>query len=88
MMYGYGFNGEGFRGVGNCLGFGGGYMHGGLFLLAILLIATVAFLGTYLLMRKSRGNQADKAVMEALNMRLVSGEITEEEYVSKTKALK
>lgn len=88
MMFGNGYFGGGFHGIGNCLGYGGGFMHGGFFFLAFLLFATFAILGTLFLVRKSHGSHADKAVMEALKMRLVSGEISEEEYISKRNALK
>jgi uncharacterized membrane protein len=88
MMFGNGFYSEGLRGAGNCLGFAGGYMHSGFFMFGFLLIAALAVLGTIFLVRKSHGSQSDKAVLEALKMRLVSGEITEEEYISKRNALK
>jgi putative membrane protein len=88
MMFGNGYFGGGFHGVGNCLGFGGGYMHGGFMMLAFLLLTLAAILGAVLIFRRSRAGQADKAVMEALKMRLVSGEISEEEYISKKNALK
>lgn len=88
MMFGNGYFGGGFNGIGNCLGFGGGYMHGGFFFVGFLLLLTAAILGAVLIFRRSRGGQADKAVMEALKMRLVSGEITEEEFLSKKNALK
>ena len=88
MMFGNGFYGGGFHGAGNCFGLAGGYMHGGFFMLGFLLIAAAAILGTIFLVRKSHGSQSDKAVLEALKMRLVSGEITEEEYISKKNALK
>jgi len=80
--------GNGFQGVGNCFGFAGGYMHGGFFVLAFLLFAALALLGTLFLVRKSHGNKADNAVMEALKMKLVTGEITEDEYISKKNLLK
>lgn len=88
MMFGNGYFGGGFHGIGNCLGFGGGYMHGGFFFVGFLLLLTAAILGAVLIFRKSRVSQADNAVMEALKMRLVSGEITEEEFISKKNALK
>ena len=88
MMFGNGFNGGGFHQFGNCFGFAGGYMHGGFFVLAFLLFAAVAILGTFFLVKKSHGNRADSAVMETLKMKLVSGEITEEEYLSKKNVLK
>jgi len=88
MMFGNGFNGGGFQGVGNCLGFAGGYMHGGFFILAFLLFAALALLGTLFLVKRSQSNRADSAVMETLKMKLVSGEINEEEYISKKNALK
>lgn len=88
MMFGNGYNSGGFDGVGNCLGFAGGYMHGGFFILAFLLFATLAGLVTLFLVRRSHSNRADSVVMETLKMKLVSGQITEEEYVSKKNALK
>ena len=86
MMFGNGFNGGGFQGIGNC--FAGGYMHGGFFMLAFLLFATLALLVTLFLVKKSQSNRADSAVLETLKMKLVSGEITEEEYISKKNVLK
>ena len=86
MMFGNGFNGGGFQGIESC--FAGGYMHGGFFMMAFLLFATLALLGTLFLLKKSTGNKADSAVMETLKMKLVSGEITEEEYISKKNVLK
>lgn len=86
MMFGNGFNGGGFQGIGNC--FAGGYMHGGLFVLAILLFAALAVLGTLFLVKRSQGNRADSTVLETLKMKLVSGEITEDEYISKKNLLK
>jgi uncharacterized membrane protein len=86
MMFGNGINGGGFQGIGNC--FAGGYMHGGFLMLAFLLFATLALLGTLFLVKRSHGNRADSAVMETLRMKLVSGEITEEEYISKKNVLK
>jgi putative membrane protein len=88
MMFGNGFNGGGFQGIGNCLGCAGGYMHGGLFILAFLLFATLALLGTLFLVKHFKSNRADNIVMETLKMKLVSGEITEEEYISKKNVLK
>ena len=88
MMFGNGFGEGGFREFGNCFGFAGGYMHGGFFVLAFLLFAAAAILGTMLLVKKSHGNRADSAVIETLKMKLVSGEITEDEYISKKNALK
>jgi len=88
MMFGNGFGGGGFREVGNCLGFAGGYMHGGFFILAILLFVTLALLGTLFLVKRSQSNRVDSAVLETLKMKLVSGEITEEEYISKKNLLK
>lgn len=88
MMFGNGFGGGGFREFGNCFGYGGGYMHGGFFMLAFLLFAAAAILGILFLVKKSHSNRADSAVMETLKMKLVSGEITEEEYISKKNALK
>jgi len=88
MMFGNGFGGGGFREFGNCFGFAGGYMHGGFFVLAFLLFAAAAILGTLFLVKRARVNKADGAVMETLKMKLVSGEITEEEYISKRNALK
>lgn len=89
MMFGNGFGG-GFHHFGNCFGFAGGYMHGGGFLLAIafLLLAALAILGTLVHMKKSHHGKADSVVMETLKMKLVTGEITEEEYISKKNALK
>jgi uncharacterized membrane protein len=86
MMFGNGFNGGGFQGVGNC--FAGGYMHGGFFVLAFLLFAALALLGTLFLVKSLKSNRADSIVMETLKMKLVSGEITEEEYISKKNVLK
>lgn len=88
MMFGNGYFGGGFHGIGNCLGFGGGYMHGGFFFVGFLLLLTAAILGAVLIFRKSRSNHADNTVMETLKMKLVSGEITEEEYISKKNALR
>ena len=90
MMFGNGFGGGGFHHFGNCLGFAGGYMHGGGFLLAIgfLFIAALAILGALVHMRKSHSKRTDGIVMETLKMKLVTGEITEEEYISKKNALK
>jgi len=88
MMFGNGFNGGGFQGIGHYCGFAGGYMHGGFFILAFLLFAALAILGTLFLVKRFHGNPGDSAVMETLKMKLVSGEITEEEYISKKNALK
>lgn len=85
MMFGNGYVGNG---IGNCCGFAGGYMHGGLFVLAFLLIAALVILGTWFLVKRAQGNRADSVVMETLKMKLVSGEITEDEYISKKNALK
>lgn len=88
MMFGNGFGGAGFREVGNCFGLAGGYMHGGFFVLAFLLFTALVLLGTLFLVKRGNGNRADNTVMEALKMKLVSGEITEDEYLSKKNLLK
>lgn len=88
MMFGNGYFGGGFHGIGNCLGFGGGYMHGGFFFVGFLLLLIAAVLGAAMLFRRSRSNHADSVVLETLKMRFVSGEISEEEFLSKKNALK
>lgn len=88
MMFGNGYNGGGFNGIGNCFGYAGGYMHGGFLMIAFLLLAAAAILGTVFLVKRAHSHRPDDAVMETLKMKLVSGEITEDEYISKKNALK
>ena len=78
------------RGSGNwgqCGWFGSRFFYGGWGMLigAVLLIAFVALV-IYLL-KRSHGHQAGHDALQALQMRYVMGEITEEEYRQKKKML-
>lgn len=81
MMYGFGGDG-----ALRCLGFGGGTFHL-MPLLLLILILGLATLAVVLLVRKNRP-AANAQALEILSTRFASGELTEEEYLSRKKVLK
>lgn len=76
--------GNGFGGIGNCLALGnGGFMHGGWGIIMMMGITALVITGAVILARKNRKSNADHSILDALKMKLVNGEITEEEYIRK-----
>lgn len=75
MMYGRGYNG-----FTNC--FGSGFIYGGwgmMLLMAVFTLLAVAVI-IYFVKRSGR-HQSSNEALQALKMRLVKGEISEEEYL-------
>lgn len=83
MMFGRGYNG-----IADCFGFGPGFMYGGgMLMMAGLLILAVVALVLFVKRNGPKKSTAGDEVLEALKMRLVRGEITEEEYIRRKNIL-
>lgn len=75
MMFGRGYNG-----FSNCFGFGSGFMYSGwgmIMMTAFILLAVIAII---YFAKRTGHRQSSNEAMEILKMRLVKGEISEEEY--------
>lgn len=79
-MYGRGYNG-----INSCFG-PYGFMHNGIGMGIMLLVFLVAAIVIILLVKRYKKNSIYNGAIEALKLRFVKGEITEEEY-SKMKKL-
>lgn len=79
--------GRGFGHWSQCGWFGSRFFYGGwgMVIAAVLFIAVIA-VAIYLL-KRNRGHQSGSDALQALQMRYVKGEISEEEYVQKKKML-
>lgn len=76
MMFGNGYNG-----IGNCLGFGNGLMYGGWGMIIMAGFIVLAIIGFIFLAKKTNHRQSNNAALEALKIRLAKGEISDDEYL-------
>lgn len=84
MMFGRGYNG-----FNSCYGLGPRFMNGGGgMIIMLILIALTVFAVIYFTKMFSRNKPSNETAVERLKMRLVNGEITEEEYNKIKNALK
>ena len=71
--------GNGFNGMGNCLGYG--LMRGGGGMIIMLAVTMLIVAGVIFFTRKNARRHTENAALDALKMRLARGEISDEEYL-------
>ncbi|MGE5627208.1 MAG: hypothetical protein ACM3X7_03720 [Solirubrobacterales bacterium] len=81
MMHGRGYNG-----INSCFG-SYGFMHNGLEMGLMFLMVLVIGVVIILLLKKYKKNYIYNGAVEALKIRFVKGEITEEEYIKMKKLI-
>ena len=75
MMYGRGYNL-----YNNCFGYGTGYFSHGIGMILTIALIILAAVALILFVSRINKRKASNDVLEALKIRLVNGEITEQEY--------
>ena len=78
--------GRGYNGINSCIG-NFGFMHNGLGMVVMILAILLISVAIILLLTKYKRNRAEDGAMEELKLRLVKGEISEDEYINRKKLI-
>lgn len=78
--------GRGYNGINSCFG-NFGLMHNGLGMVVMFLALFVISVAIILLITRYKRNRAEDSAMEELKLRLVKGEISEDEYINRKKLI-
>ena len=85
MMYGRGYTGRGFGENAKCFGYG--FMNNGWSMLFAIVVLLIIALLIYFIVHNRNKKVSKNSVFEALKMKYVQGEISEEEYLKRKDVL-